>query len=168
MTIDSPTAGPVVSGTPHIRPFSESLPMALLRAREASMRLFRPLLAQHELTEQQWRVLRALTDANGPIDAGELAGRTFLLAPSVSRILVTLTSRKLIARRPDPADQRRTMITLTDVGRQAVRRVGPQSERGYCAIEVAFGEERLGHLLAELHDLAQLDIDVSDVLGGVQ
>ena len=43
-----------------MREFSRSLPMSLLRAREAVMRQFRPSLRSHGLTEQQWRILRAL------------------------------------------------------------------------------------------------------------
>src|SRR6266849_5130597 len=43
-----------------MREFSRSLPMSLLRAREAVMRHFRPSLRDHGLTEQQWRILRAL------------------------------------------------------------------------------------------------------------
>src|SRR5208283_3623306 len=43
-----------------MREFSRSLPMSLLRAREAVMRHFRPSLRRHGLTEQQWRILRAL------------------------------------------------------------------------------------------------------------
>jgi len=43
-----------------MREFSRSLPMSLLRAREAVMRQFRPALRRHDLTEQQWRILRAL------------------------------------------------------------------------------------------------------------
>ena len=53
-----------------IRSFDKSLPMALLRTREAAMQHFRPLLAEHDLTEQQWRVLRALNAASEPIDVG--------------------------------------------------------------------------------------------------
>ena len=45
-----------------MRTFSQSLPMALLRAREAVMRRFRPGLRCHGVTEQQWRVLRALAE----------------------------------------------------------------------------------------------------------
>src|SRR5438105_334324 len=44
-----------------LRPFSQSLPMALLRAREAVMRHFRPSLQAAGLTEQQWRTMRALS-----------------------------------------------------------------------------------------------------------
>ncbi|MDP7101742.1 MAG: hypothetical protein QF503_11390, partial [Rhodospirillales bacterium] len=55
-----------------LRDFSRSLPMALLRAREAVMERFRPSLRTHGLTDQQWRVLRALYD-HGQKDLGELA-----------------------------------------------------------------------------------------------
>ena len=48
-----------------MRPFDRSLPMALLRAREAVMSRFRPLLHAHGVTEQQWRVIRALVEADG-------------------------------------------------------------------------------------------------------
>jgi len=34
--------------------------MELLKAREAAMERFRPMLREHGLTEQQWRVIRAL------------------------------------------------------------------------------------------------------------
>src|SRR5579883_3577127 len=80
-----------------MRPFSESLPMALLRSREAVMRLFRPGLRKHGVTEQQWRILRALAHS-GPMEVTELAEATFLLAPSLSRILATLEQRGLIVR----------------------------------------------------------------------
>ncbi|MGB8973723.1 MAG: homoprotocatechuate degradation operon regulator HpaR, partial [Pseudomonas capeferrum] len=35
-----------------------SLTLSLLQAREAAMAFFRPLLNEHDLTEQQWRVIR--------------------------------------------------------------------------------------------------------------
>ena len=38
----------------------KSLTITLLRAREALMMSFRPMLAKHNFTEQQWRVLRVL------------------------------------------------------------------------------------------------------------
>ena len=59
-----------------MRPFSASLPMALLLARESTMRRFRPLLAEHGLTEQQWRVLRALASADEPIEVSETSSTT--------------------------------------------------------------------------------------------
>ena len=78
-----------------IRGFDRSLPMALMRAREAVMRHFRPSLAEHDLTEQQWRVLRALEDADTALSVGELAERTYLLGPSLSRMLALLDDREI-------------------------------------------------------------------------
>ena len=139
-----------------MRPFSASLPMALLESREVAMRLFRPMLAEHDLTEQQWRVLRALESVGQPIDAGALAARTHLLAPSVSRILTNLGERGLIDRAVDPADQRRTLLSLSEAGRAQVATVAPESEKRYAAIETAFGRDRLTSLLDELHAFAQI------------
>jgi len=51
-----------------------SLPIALLRAREAVMARFRPMLAEHDVTEQQWRAIRILGEA-GPLDRAELSER---------------------------------------------------------------------------------------------
>ncbi len=146
--------------TTPMRPFNASLPMALLRARESAMRLFRPMLAEHDLTEQQWRVLRALTAFDGSDeapDAGDLAARTFLLSPSLSRILTNLEDRKLIERYAHETDNRRSLVRLTDAGRDLVRAVAPESEQLYAVIESSFGTDRLRRLLHELDELARVD-----------
>src|SRR3954463_14886484 len=95
-----------------MRDFSRSLPMSLLRARESVMRHFRPSLRAHDLTEQQWRIIRALA-ASGEIEVTELARVAFLLGPSLSRILRDLEARKLIERRVLKADLRRSIVSIT-------------------------------------------------------
>lgn len=55
-----------------------TLPMALLRAREAVMDMFRPHLAAHGVTEQQWRVMRVLAELDGA-DAQMLAAKANIL-----------------------------------------------------------------------------------------
>jgi len=137
---------------PSMRPFADSLPMALLRAREAVMRRFRPGLRAHAVTEQQWRVLRALTGL-GPLEITELAARTCLLPPSLSRILPVLESRGLVARRGVAADMRRTAISITAVGLELIAAHAPHSERIYRAIEERFGAERLRQLSRLLGEL---------------
>src|SRR3954463_7100586 len=87
---------PAVRQVP-MRDFSRSLPMSLLRAREAVMRQFRPSLREHGLTEQQWRLLRALA-ALDAAEVGALARTASRLAPSLSRILRDLEARSLIER----------------------------------------------------------------------
>jgi homoprotocatechuate degradation regulator HpaR len=127
--------------------------MELLKARESAMARFRPMLRDHGLTEQQWRVIRALAAINN-IDAGELARRSFLLAPSLTRILQHLESQDLVKRSSDANDQRRAVFALTASGRRLFAKVGPDSEALYAEIEREFGSEKLDllyDLLAEFY-----------------
>jgi len=128
--------------------------MELLKARESAMARFRPMLRDHGLTEQQWRVIRALA-AMDNIDAGELARRSFLLAPSLTRILQHLESEKLVKRSSDANDQRRAVFALTVAGRKLYSIVGPDSEALYNDIEREFGVEKLDMLYDLLADFYQ-------------
>ena len=119
-----------------MREFSRSLPMSLLRAREAVMRQFRPSLRNHGLTEQQWRILRALT-AVETIEVTELARVAFLLGPSLSRILRDLEARDLIERRTAKADLRRGVVSISSKGLKLIEAVAPTSEAIYAEITVA-------------------------------
>lgn len=137
-----------------MRDFKHSLPMELMRAREAAMSRFRPLLRDHGLTEQQWRVIRALVDAGGA-DIGELARKSCLLAPSLTRILQYLESESLIKRTQNSADNRRVIISLTAKGRRLFNKIAPRLESLYKVIEDEFGIQRLEALytlLAEFYE----------------
>ena len=135
-----------------MRPFSESLPMALLRSRESVMRLFRPGLRARGVTEQQWRILRALAH-EGTMEVSELAEATFLLAPSLSRILPDLEKRRLIGRRQVDTDLRRSVVSLSAEGLRLIAEHAPYSEQMYARIAKRFGAEKLTDLLRLLHDL---------------
>src|SRR6266853_4155236 len=131
-----------------MREFSRSLPMSLLRAREAVMRHCRASLRDHGLTEQQWRILRALT-AIDAIEVTELARVAFLLGPSLSRILRDLEARHLIERRTAEADLRRGVVSISPKGLKLIEAVAPNSEAIYAEITSRFGARKL----AELQDM---------------
>jgi len=131
-----------------MRDFSRSLPMSLLRAREVVMKQFRPSLRRQGLTEQQWRILRALATVDG-IEVTELARVAFLLGPSLSRILRDLEARQLIERRTAKADLRRGVVSISQKGLKLIELVAPTSEAIYAAITQRYGAGRL----AELQDM---------------
>lgn len=133
-----------------MRQFDRSLPMALLKAREAVMRKFTPHLREHGLSAQQWRVLRALVES-GTLDATEIAERCALLMPSLSRILQNLERRGLIVRVAKRADLRRSLVSLTPQGTALFEMIAPQSEERYRYITEKFGYGKL-ELLYELLD----------------
>jgi homoprotocatechuate degradation regulator HpaR len=131
-----------------MRDFSKSLPMSLLRAREAVMKQFRPSLRRHGLTEQQWRILRALAAVDA-IEVTELARVAFLLGPSLSRILRDLEARQLIDRRTAKDDLRRGVVSISQKGLKLIELVAPTSEAVYVAITQRYGAQKL----AELQDM---------------
>ena len=128
--------------------------MSLLRAREAVMRHFRPSLRRHGLTEQQWRILRALTSVDA-IEVTELARMAFLLGPSLSRILRDLEARQLIERRTAKADLRRAVVSISQKGLKLIEQVAPTSEAIYAAITRCYGAHELAELQAMLGTLEE-------------
>ena len=151
-----------------LRTIQHSLPMQLLQAREGAMAHFRPMLRSHDLTEQQWRVIRVLA-TESPMDASDLANRAMLLAPSLSRILAYLEDTGLVARKPDPCDQRRSKLALTAMGVKKYRAVGPDSEALYGEIERRFGRKKLATLYSMLSDLNDaLELTAEDDMNRVK
>jgi len=126
--------------------------MTLLRAREAVMRLFRPGLRKRGVTEQQWRILRALAHT-GPMEVTDLAEATFLLAPSLSRILPELERREFVSRKQVDSDLRRSVISLEPQGLRVIASHAPYSEEVYAQIVERFGERRLTQLSELLREL---------------
>jgi homoprotocatechuate degradation regulator HpaR len=146
------------TATPTMRPFEQSLPMALLRAREAVMRGFRRVLREHGLNEQEWRIIRALREVD-QIDIGELAERVFILKPSATRTVKNLQRRNLVNRLKSERDQRRAYISLTPQARDLFDRLAPKNEAEYSRITDVIGE-------TEMHELYGLLRRVTDRLNG--
>lgn len=133
-----------------------SVPIALLRAREAVMSHFRPMLAQHDITEQQWRVIRILAETD-IVDASEMAERAFILAPSLTRIIRSLEERGITTKTRDENDGRRVLLQITPAGLAIIKEVAPESRLIYQMIEERFGRERIDQLLDMLDDLAAIN-----------
>lgn len=135
-----------------LREFDRSLPMTLLKAREAVLRKFTPSLRERDLSAQQWRVLRALDEIDSR-DASEISKLCAILMPSLSRILRNLEGRKLIRRESCPDDQRRSLISITSKGSKLVDEIAPVSEQQYAEIERRFGAKNLAELYEKLGQL---------------
>ncbi|MEM7468591.1 MAG: homoprotocatechuate degradation operon regulator HpaR [Pseudomonadota bacterium] len=143
-----------------LRGIEQSLPLALLKAREVAMSQFRPMLRAHKLTEQQWRVIRVLA-AFPNIDASEIVERSYLLAPSLTRILQYLEGQKLVARSADEADLRFAYFRLTNKGEKLFARVAPDSELIYQRISEAYGQQKLDKLYQLLASFSELELDTA-------
>ncbi len=130
---------------------SETLPILLLRAREKAISYVRPVLADLDLTEQQWRVIRALF-MHEALNTQQLAESTCILGPSLSRILAKLDSDGVIVRKADAADQRVVNIRLSAKGKRTHQRIFKSMSKQYQQFSSDMGAakvEKLYNLLME-------------------
>ncbi|MEM1004143.1 MAG: homoprotocatechuate degradation operon regulator HpaR [Pseudomonadota bacterium] len=134
---------------------SRSLPIALLRAREKVMGPIRKLLADADITEQQWRVLRVLNE-EGPQEPTHISERACLLLPSLTRILQKLEHKNLIARRCHPQDRRRQIVEISSAGVQVIHANLAVSVQQAERIRARLGPDKHELLLDLLNELKDL------------
>ena len=80
-------------------------------------RRIRQLKAEGEITLPESSALARL-DRGGPATPSELARQEQISPQSIGATLAGLEARGLVGRRPDPADGRRTVISITARGQQ--------------------------------------------------
>lgn len=144
---------------------TQSVPMALVRAREKIMEPIRVMLAPTGITEQQWRVLRVLEEF-GPLDPTKLADRACLLLPSQTRIVQTLVAKGLATREPHPTDRRRQSVAITRAGRKVLEDHLEQAHAIASRVERGLGRKKLRTLLRILAELGELQLDSADSSAG--
>ena len=76
------------------------------------------VLAAHDLTHSRVVTLHLLLD--GPTTQRELARRAGVEEQTMGRILRGMEDRGQVARARDSADRRRTLVSVTDTGREAL------------------------------------------------
>lgn len=129
-----------------------SLPIALIRAREGVMSPIRDMLSKTGITEQQWRVLRVLSEF-GRMDTKTLADRSSLLFPSLTRIAATLRDKGLVTQTRDDKDRRRQFIEITPNGQRIIDDYAPQAADIVAGFKKALGDEDYERLLDLLNRL---------------
>ncbi|GAA0791968.1 homoprotocatechuate degradation operon regulator HpaR [Marinobacterium sediminicola] len=138
-----------------MRKYEDSIPLKLLKAREVTMGFFRPILQEIPLTEQQWRIIRAL-DEHGELESKQLAELCCILSPSLTGIISRLEQQDYIQRRRSPEDQRRVLISLTDKAKEMFDKVRPTLEARYQEITDQFSRENMEQLDKLLNMLCQI------------
>lgn len=132
---------------------TESLPIALVRAREVLMGPIREMLGESGVTEQQWRILRVLEEG-GPMDARALAHGAAISAPSLSRMLPALEGRGLVSRTGDPTDRRRQVVRVEAGGRELIEANRARARELSAANRARLGEEKYQNLIAILGEIS--------------
>jgi len=118
--------------------------------------LMRRLRTEHRFPLSHGAVLGRL-DRQGPLSTVELASAERVRPQSMGQTLAELEAQELISRRPDEADGRRTLLELTDAGRQTLAE-DRQRREGWLtqAIEQEFSGEEQEVLAQAIPLLARL------------
>lgn len=129
-----------------------NLALLLLQAREGVMADFRPVLKEHGLTEQQWRVLRALL-RHGSLEPRQLCEQCQIVSPSLTGVLARMEEMGLVLREKVPGDQRRLRISLTSRSKRLAAKMAPLIEARYAAMERELGSELIEQVYSTLDRL---------------
>jgi homoprotocatechuate degradation regulator HpaR len=116
-----------------------NLPLLLLQAREELFSRFRPLLNDAGVTEQQWRVVRALLE-HGPMEPREICEICCLSSPSLAGILARMDEMGLVLRERFPNDQRRVLVSGSAKGAELANQLAPRIEATYKELEALIGQ----------------------------
>lgn len=133
----------------------DSLTIALLQAREAAMAYFRPIVKRHNLTEQQWRIVRILAERPS-MDFHDLAFRACILRPSLTGILTRMERDGLVLRLKPVNDQRKLYVSLTPAGTALYESAQAEVEETYRLLEAQFTTEKLQQLTSLLEEFVRL------------
>lgn len=131
-----------------------NIPLLLLKTREAMMEYFRPALIKHQVTEQQWRILRALYE-HEQLESRELCEQCCILSPSMAGILKRMEELNYIIKTPMPEDKRRVMVTLAPGTEQLIEAVLDENKESYETVAQKIGEKELTQLVERLDHVLQ-------------
>lgn len=119
-----------------------NLPMLLLQAREKMMVQFRPILTRHGLTEQQWRIIRALNE-HGPLESRHIADLCSISTPSLAGILGRMHDAGLVSKSQPRHDRRRLRVALTARSTRLIGQISGELQATYVELERAVGNHTL-------------------------
>lgn len=101
------------------RPFrskGQEATVALLRTTWMVRRRFEALMAGHDLTLQQFNVLRILRGADAALPTMEVADRMIEREPGITRLIGRLESKGFVVRKRCGEDARRVLCEITEAG----------------------------------------------------
>ena len=139
------------------RPFptrgAEAL-VALLRTADVLRQRLAIVLAPHEVTVQQYNVLRILRGASPErLPTLEIANRTIERSPGITRLLDRLEAKGLVHRERCPHDRRQVLCAITSQGLALLARLDAPVAAADEELVAGLGVEDLDRLVALLRHI---------------
>ena len=137
-------------------PTTDFLPLKLMKAAQGIQLAFTRQLGQDlDIGIAEWRLLTAL-DNQTDIAANEVAAIAGMDKVQVSRAVSRALGHRLVSRRRDQEDRRRTVLNLTDDGRKVVEASKPLAQKFDEALRDKLGISSVGELEKQLNALNKI------------
>jgi DNA-binding MarR family transcriptional regulator len=125
----------------------------VLAAQREGARVLASMLKQHELTPSQAEAIAVLRDAGRPLSVREIGQRLVCEGGSPSRLMSTLTHKRLVESTAGSADRRTTLLSLTPDGIDAARTVSEIEHNLYLALTSILDDDQVAAVLPVLRTL---------------
>ncbi|MCG8617635.1 MAG: MarR family transcriptional regulator [Desulfobacterales bacterium] len=109
-------------------------------------------LQDHRLSISQFGVLEALYHL-GPLCQKDIGGKILKTSGNMTLVIDNLEKNALVHRQKDPEDRRRTIVTITDKGKDLIQTIFPHHEQTARAVFSVLNpdeQKTLGALLKKL------------------
>ncbi len=100
---------------------------------------------------EYWRVLEVLADESGR-SMSALADAVSMKLPSLSKLIDRMVASALVQRAPDPQDNRRVLVYISDLGLARVRQLESTVQRQRLSLESSLGRDKGRELKRLLQD----------------
>lgn len=97
-------------------------------------------LQSEGVSVEQWRVLEVLSERNG-VSMGEIAELVLMNHPTLTKMTDRMVARGLVHRAPDPQDQRRVLVYITDLGSELFARIRRHVDQHNSQLEEHLGQK---------------------------
>jgi DNA-binding MarR family transcriptional regulator len=109
-------------------PSERDLVSGVMQLGNLFVRRLGPVFEKAKITPQQWTVVSALADEDGPVTLVALARRLMVTKQNMTGMIARLEQLGLAERNDDPNDLRSSRVQLTRRGRTLVERLRPAYE----------------------------------------
>jgi len=111
------------------------------------------ILKREGVQVEHWRILDVIHDEKG-YSMGELAELVLMNHPALTKMMDKMVAKGLVHRLPDPEDQRRMLVFITDQGINLFSRLKAHVDRYNQEIHTKLGPQKLNQLTEILQDLS--------------
>jgi len=108
-----------------------------------------------KISRHHFEVLKVL-DSYGKMSISELGGRLVITNPQMTRLITELSAAGKVARKPDPIDRRKSIISLTDKGQENVTKIMDHFHQRIREILQPLSELELDELSVSLDKITQV------------